>query len=132
MTTPARRHLFVCVESRPHSGRRGCGDRGGREVLAAVQRAALDHPAAALRISGSLCLGPCLDGPNAVLYPEGCWYRDLTEADGADVLRAALTDGHAAKRCPPPGGEDVEDVEDGEDGEDGEDVDDPSAPNIDR
>ena len=31
------------------------------------------------------CLGPCFDGPNAVVYPDGVWYAGLVE-DDADLI----------------------------------------------
>ena len=50
------------------------------------------------------CLGPCFDGPNAVVYPDGVWYAGLDASD-ADAIVAHLLDGviYAAKRVNPPG-----------------------------
>jgi len=38
------------------------------------------------------CLGPCFDGPNAVVYPEGVWYAGL-EAGDAGALAEHLIGG---------------------------------------
>jgi (2Fe-2S) ferredoxin len=96
------RHLFVCTNT-VASGKPACGRRGGVELLAAVQRR-LIGTAAAARATACACLGPCFDGPNAVVYPEGIWYADLNEQD-ADAIVAHLVGGtvHAAKRSEPPG-----------------------------
>lgn len=50
------------------------------------------------------CLGPCFDGPNAVVYPDDVWYGALDESD-ADAIVAHLVDGivHEAKRTDAPG-----------------------------
>lgn len=32
------------------------------------------------------CLGPCFDGPNAVVYPDGVWYARLEESDAASLV----------------------------------------------
>jgi (2Fe-2S) ferredoxin len=50
------------------------------------------------------CLGPCFDGPNAVVYPDGVWYGGLAEED-AEALVEHLLAGvvHAAKRVERPG-----------------------------
>lgn len=32
------------------------------------------------------CLGPCFDGPNAVVYPEGVWYGRLAIDDAAGLV----------------------------------------------
>jgi (2Fe-2S) ferredoxin len=56
------------------------------------------------RVTGCTCLGPCFDGPNAVVYPDGVWYGGLV-ADDAARLVDHLIDGIAveAKRTEPPG-----------------------------
>jgi (2Fe-2S) ferredoxin len=104
-----RRHLFVCVQRRDGGGKPACGDRGGREVLAAVERSVLrqavsDAAAARAGVTGSQCLGPCFDGPNAVCYPDAGWYASLDAGD-ADALAALVRGGEpsaalAAKRHP--------------------------------
>ncbi len=50
------------------------------------------------------CLGPCFDGPNAVVYPEGVWYAGLAAEDAPDLVRH-LIEGTplAAKASGPPG-----------------------------
>lgn len=32
------------------------------------------------------CLGPCFDGPNAVVYPDGVWYAGLAPEDAAGLV----------------------------------------------
>jgi (2Fe-2S) ferredoxin len=98
------RHLFVCTNT-VGSGKPACGRRGGDAVMAAVQQALLARGATEARVTACGCLGPCFDGPNAVVYPDGVWYGGLTAGDG-DALAAHLVDGaiHAPRRCDPPGG----------------------------
>ena len=82
------------------SGKPACGRRGGVELLAAVQRALVGHEA---RATACACLGPCVDGPNAVVYPDGVWYGALDESD-ADAIVAHLVHGVIGpKRVEPPG-----------------------------
>jgi (2Fe-2S) ferredoxin len=99
------RHLFVCTNVTA-SGKPACGRRGGAELLAAVQHALLRRRATNVMVTGCACLGPCFDGPNAVVYPDGVWYGALGVED-ADALAAHLVDGVVleAKRLPPPGEE---------------------------
>jgi (2Fe-2S) ferredoxin len=96
------RHLFVCTNTIA-SGKPACGGRGGAAVVIAVQSRLIARGAAA-RVTSCGCLGPCFDGPNAVVYPEGVWYGALDESD-ADALVEHLITGrvHEAKRTPPPG-----------------------------
>ncbi|HET9626194.1 MAG TPA: (2Fe-2S) ferredoxin domain-containing protein [Kofleriaceae bacterium] len=88
------RHLFVCTNDRS-SGKPACGRRGGDAVIAAVQHALLARGGDAARaalVTPCGCLGPCFDGPNAVLYPDGVWYAELNREDGR-ALADHLVDG---------------------------------------
>ena len=81
------RHLFICTNT-VASGKPACGRAA---ILAAVQQRLLERGGRAL-VTGCACLGPCFDGPNAVVYPDGTWYGGLTEED-ADRLVDHLIDG---------------------------------------
>ncbi len=97
------RHLFVCSNT-VASGKPACGKRGGAELLAAVQQRLLARRAFEVKATACACLGPCFDGPNAVVYPDGVWYGALDESD-ADAIVDHLVDGvvHETKRVDPPG-----------------------------
>lgn len=96
------RHLFVCTNTLA-SGKPACGRRGGDAIMAAVQRELLARGGIA-RVTACGCLGPCFDGPNAVVYPDGTWYGALT-VDDAPGLVEHLIDGVVleGKRQDPPG-----------------------------
>jgi len=97
------RHLFVCT-NHTSSGKPACGARGGAEFLALVQRKLLARGASGVLATPCGCLGPCFDGPNAVIYPDADWYGHLDEAD-ADAIVAHLIDGiiHDDKKLEAPG-----------------------------
>jgi (2Fe-2S) ferredoxin len=97
------RHLFVCTNT-VASGKPACGRRGGDEILAAVQQELLARGGTGVLATPCGCLGPCFDGPNAVVYPDGVWYGGLDPSDAAAIV-AHLIDGiiYAAKRVDPPG-----------------------------
>jgi (2Fe-2S) ferredoxin len=99
------RHLFVCT-NQVASGKPACGRRGNVELLALVQTRLVARGAASSGVfaTACACLGPCFDGPNAVVYPDGVWYGALDASD-ADAIVAHLVDGviHAAKRVGAPG-----------------------------
>jgi (2Fe-2S) ferredoxin len=71
-----------------------------------VQRELLARGALAALITHCGCLGPCFDGPNAVVYPDGVWYAGLAPDDAAG-LADHLASGRvlAAKVSQRPGGE---------------------------
>jgi (2Fe-2S) ferredoxin len=90
-----RRHLFVCTQRRDGGGKPACAGRGGDAILAAVERelASRGSAAHAVAVTACGCLGPCFDGPNAVVYPDGIWYAELSPED-APALVDHLIDGH--------------------------------------
>jgi (2Fe-2S) ferredoxin len=79
-----RRHLFVCTNRRS-AGKPACGPRGGDAVVAAVQHELLVRQATDVLVTPCGCLGPCFDGPNAVVYPEGVWYAELEAGDAVQL-----------------------------------------------
>jgi (2Fe-2S) ferredoxin len=48
------------------------------------------QPEARVGVTGTECLGPCFDGPNAVIYPEGVWYAGLVPDDAAAILDGSI------------------------------------------
>jgi (2Fe-2S) ferredoxin len=96
------RHLFVCTNT-VGSGKPACGARGGEAVMTAVQQRLLARGITA-RVTACSCLGPCFDGPNAVVYPDAIWYGGLDAGD-ADALVDHLERGTVltTKRLDPPG-----------------------------
>jgi (2Fe-2S) ferredoxin len=69
-----------------------------------VQNGLLARGATDVLVTPCGCLGPCFDGPNAVVYPEGVWYAGLDESDAARLVDH-LIDGKVfdEKRSEPPG-----------------------------
>jgi (2Fe-2S) ferredoxin len=72
--------------------------------MEAIQQKLLLRHASGVLVTPCGCLGPCFDGPNAVVYPDGVWYGELTVED-ADAIVKHLVDGviYVAKRLDPPG-----------------------------
>jgi (2Fe-2S) ferredoxin len=97
-----RRHLFVCTNARG-SGKPTCGPGGGDSVILAVQRLLLARGAAEVLVTPCGCLGPCFDGPNAVIYPDGVWYAGLTADDAASLVDHLIDGVVGPKRVDPPG-----------------------------
>jgi (2Fe-2S) ferredoxin len=81
----AGRHLFICANGRS-SGKPACGPRGGEALIAAVQRELLARAATDVLVTPCGCLGPCFDGPNAVVYPDGTWYAGLEPGDARALV----------------------------------------------
>ena len=73
--------------------------------MASVQCLLIARGASDVLVTPCGCLGPCFDGPNAVVYPEATWYARLHDSDAGGLVDH-LIDGTplAAKVVEPPGG----------------------------
>ena len=93
----------MCTNERA-SGKPACGLRGGTELLVAVQQLLLERGESDSLVTPCGCLGPCFDGPNAVVYPDGVWYAGLDASDAPGIV-AHLVEGTAytEKVSEPPG-----------------------------
>ncbi|HTJ45480.1 MAG TPA: (2Fe-2S) ferredoxin domain-containing protein [Kofleriaceae bacterium] len=93
------RHIFVCTQARAGGGKPSCGARGSQAIVSALERAIASRPELATKIgiTSCACLGPCFDGPNAVVYPDGVWYANLDENDVDDLI-AHLAGGAVVER----------------------------------
>ncbi len=93
----------MCTNARA-SGKPACGPGGGEALIASVQRRLLERAATGILVTPCGCLGPCFDGPTAVVYPDGVWYGGLS-TDDAEGIVDHLIDGipHVAKVMEPPG-----------------------------
>ncbi|MDB4959248.1 MAG: putative ferredoxin [Myxococcales bacterium] len=102
MTRPVS-HLFVCTHTNA-SGKPACGRRGSEALIRSVQRILIERGAGSVFVTPCGCLGPCFDGPNAVVYPDGVWYGGLDEADAEAIVEHLLAGVvYNAKRVDPPG-----------------------------
>ncbi|MBN6185459.1 (2Fe-2S) ferredoxin domain-containing protein [Aneurinibacillus sp. BA2021] len=76
-----RHHLFIC-----NGG--SCLKRGGEEVTQSIRdqiaRLAADD---LIHTTRTRCNGRCTDACVVIHYPEGTWYRDMTEETGRELVR---------------------------------------------
>lgn len=95
-----QKHVFVCSQSRPPNHPRGsCQQKGCAEVLQAfstelARRNAYDT----ISVTYSGCVGPCDQGPNVLVYPEGVLYGKVTTADVAEIFELHLVGGTPVAR----------------------------------
>ena len=92
-------HIFICTQPRDGSGR-SCQTAGGSELVQELQRQVISNPdlLGKTAVTACACLGPCLDGPNMVIYPEGIWYAGVTLSDIPDIIDQHLANGTPVAR----------------------------------
>jgi len=92
----------VCTNTRAEGGRPACAARGSEALYHALMREILGRGLATdVAVTTSGCLGPCFDGPNLVVYPEGVWYGGV-DLDDLDDVVAHLAGGPVVARLRQP------------------------------
>jgi NADH-quinone oxidoreductase subunit F/NADP-reducing hydrogenase subunit HndC len=87
---PFRIHLFVCTQQKPE-GVPSCAASGSLAVLERIDREiqarGLDNE---VQLTTSGCMGLCDEGPVAVVYPAGVWYRRVQASDVPEIVDSHL------------------------------------------
>jgi (2Fe-2S) ferredoxin len=96
--TPHRLHLFFCVNTR-ENGDKSCGDTPDSAILADELKARFKAAKVPVRITRTMCLGPCAQGPNIMCYPQEAWFQDVRASD-IDAIEAEVKRILAAPKAP--------------------------------
>ena len=102
MSKPER-HVFVCVQSRPPGHPKGsCGSQDAAELLRAFQNAfEARNLWGRFAVTQCGCLGPCSEGPNVLIYPEGILYAGVRQEDIDAIIEEHLLAGVPVTRLYP-------------------------------
>jgi (2Fe-2S) ferredoxin len=95
-----QRHVFICNQNRPAGHPRGsCAAKGSSAVLQAFWAESQKRQAyEKIAITYSGCLGPCADGANVLVYPEGVLYSGVAESDVEEIFNSHLEGGLPVER----------------------------------
>ncbi len=81
-------HVFVCGNRRPEGHERGCcASKGAEKIRDYMKVRVKELGLKGVRVNQAGCLDRCEEGPCAVLYPEGVWYR-LDSFEAVDEVLA--------------------------------------------
>lgn len=95
-----QKHVFVCTQSRPPGHpRSSCADQGCgavyEEFLWQLQQRNLFNK---VQVTATGCMGPCSEGPNVLVYPEGVMYAKVGKEDVAAIYDEHLEQGQPVER----------------------------------
>ena len=90
-----RHHIFVCTSCRINGQQKGLcflKDSTGivRKFIETVEDMGLSGD---VTITNTGCFGVCDKGPIVVVYPEGIWYKNVSEDDVERIVEQHIVDG---------------------------------------
>ncbi len=72
--------MLVCVNA-------DCADRGSVTLIATLRRLLKDAGRELdIKVTRTLCMGRCGEGPTVAVYPDGIWYRGVQETDARELV----------------------------------------------
>jgi len=105
MPKPAK-HVFVCNQARPPNHPRGsCQAKGSNEILQTFwQQVQARNLWDKVSVTYSGCLGPCDNGSNVLVYPEGVMYSGVTKEDVTAIIDEHVLGGNVVEHLKAPEG----------------------------
>jgi sirohydrochlorin ferrochelatase/(2Fe-2S) ferredoxin len=89
---PLTKHVLVCTNA-------DCADKGSLPLIAALRRSVKDAGRDRdIKVTRTLCMGRCGEGPTMAVYPDGIWYRGVKETDAQELVDEHLLNDRLVSR----------------------------------
>jgi sirohydrochlorin cobaltochelatase len=89
---PLRKHVLVCTNVE-------CAARGSISLLIMMRRLVKKAGRSRdIRVTKTMCMGRCGEGPAVAVYPDGVWYRSVQAQDAQDLVNEHLLNDRLVSR----------------------------------
>ena len=85
-TSPYICHIFVCTNDR-NGARKSCADGNSGEIRSLLkEKVRMRGWKDRVRISQSVCMGLCENGPNVMIYPQKIYFSEVKKEEVEEIL----------------------------------------------